>query len=151
MGMFHKKKAPEAHVGEINPSEKPTPAETPATLTPTNNSESSLHIQTDHSSNVAPEEALQKQPVTKMAVLLGAIASIGGFMFGYESGQISGKSLNSIPTINQALMYYRFLTDERFPGPFRRRRKIQRSTTRNNCCPSVCRNISRVLGQWLDL
>lgn len=99
--MFHKKKAPKAHLGEINPSEKPTPAETPATLTPANNSESSLPIQAEHSSNVTPEERLKKQPVTKMAVLLGAIASIGGFMFGYESGQISGKSSNSIPTITR--------------------------------------------------
>lgn len=30
-------------------------------------------------------------PATTKAILLGAIASIGGFMFGYESGQISGK------------------------------------------------------------
>ncbi|CAG8979463.1 hypothetical protein HYALB_00010656 [Hymenoscyphus albidus] len=29
-------------------------------------------------------------PATTKAIILGAIASIGGFMFGYESGQISG-------------------------------------------------------------
>lgn len=42
--------------------------------------------------DVAPAEALDLDnlPVTKLAVTLGAIASIGGFMFGYESGQISG-------------------------------------------------------------
>ena len=28
--------------------------------------------------------------VPAVAVILGAVASIGGFMFGYESGQISG-------------------------------------------------------------
>lgn len=28
--------------------------------------------------------------VPAIAVILGAVASIGGFMFGYESGQISG-------------------------------------------------------------
>ena len=31
-----------------------------------------------------------KGRVPAIAVILGAIASIGGFMFGYESGQISG-------------------------------------------------------------
>ena len=36
------------------------------------------------------EQALDDLPATKLAVTLGAIASIGGFMFGYESGQISG-------------------------------------------------------------
>lgn len=29
-------------------------------------------------------------PVTWLAISLGAISSIGGFIFGYESGQISG-------------------------------------------------------------
>jgi MFS transporter, SP family, sugar:H+ symporter len=31
-----------------------------------------------------------EQKVTFMAVYLGLVASIGGFMFGYVSGQISG-------------------------------------------------------------
>ncbi|KAI9053190.1 hypothetical protein LZ554_003456 [Drepanopeziza brunnea f. sp. 'monogermtubi'] len=35
-------------------------------------------------------DAAEQLPVTWLAVLLGGIASIGGFMFGYESGQISG-------------------------------------------------------------
>ena len=37
------------------------------------------------------DEPTGRVPV--LAVLLGAIASIGGFMFGYESGQISGAFL----------------------------------------------------------
>jgi SP family sugar:H+ symporter-like MFS transporter len=31
-----------------------------------------------------------KGRVPAIAIILGAVASIGGFMFGYESGQISG-------------------------------------------------------------
>ena len=33
-----------------------------------------------------------KQKITVISIFLGAVASIGGFMFGYESGEISGKS-----------------------------------------------------------
>lgn len=32
-----------------------------------------------------------KAKVPLLAIYLGLVASIGGFMFGYESGQISGK------------------------------------------------------------
>jgi MFS transporter, SP family, sugar:H+ symporter len=38
--------------------------------------------------NAPPHEPQGKVPA--IAVILGAIASIGGFVFGYESGQISG-------------------------------------------------------------
>jgi MFS transporter, SP family, sugar:H+ symporter len=38
--------------------------------------------------DVSVEEPKGKVPV--IAGILGAVASIGGFMFGYESGQISG-------------------------------------------------------------
>lgn len=34
--------------------------------------------------------ALPKGKVTALAVLMGVCASIGGFMFGYEAGQIGG-------------------------------------------------------------
>jgi hypothetical protein len=78
--------AQKAHEGELTPSEKAS-AEVPEILTSTNNS---------LSSDVAPEEALKQQPVTAFAIILGAIASIGGFIFGYESGQISGKPANPI-------------------------------------------------------
>lgn len=42
-----------------------------------------------------PQGSLNEQdpdnlPATPLAITLGCIASIGGFMFGYESGQISG-------------------------------------------------------------
>lgn len=150
MGFFSRKKAPVAHVGEINPSEKPTPAETPATLTPANNSQASLPIQ--HNSNVVSEAALKELPVTMKAVLLGAISSLGGFMFGYESGQISGLSSRLVSRhVRSILISYRFLADERFSRAFRRGWKFQCSTTRNNCCTFVCRNIGWVLSQWMDL
>lgn len=38
----------------------------------------------------APAAPVTAQKVTFMAVWLGLVASIGGFMFGYVSGQISG-------------------------------------------------------------
>jgi len=58
--------------------EKGTPANsTPADTPPRGNS----HTVED----VAPEGR-----IPAIAVVLGAVASIGGFMFGYESGQISG-------------------------------------------------------------
>ena len=42
-------------------------------------------------SHVAPAANVEpKGRVPAIAVILGAVASIGGFMFGYESGQISG-------------------------------------------------------------
>jgi hypothetical protein len=99
MGFLSRKKAdkaPEAdaHVGEMSASQKPTPAATtPATLTPANNSEASLDLQTENvAASATAADLLKKQPVTAYAVILGAIASIGGFMFGYESGQIGGMS-----------------------------------------------------------
>lgn len=42
--------------------------------------------------------------VPAIAVVLGAVASIGGFMFGYESGQISGKSTLSTLPANRVLI-----------------------------------------------
>jgi SP family sugar:H+ symporter-like MFS transporter len=38
----------------------------------------------------APSHAAPRQKVTFIAVFLGLVASVGGFMFGYVSGQISG-------------------------------------------------------------
>lgn len=37
-----------------------------------------------------PELPVDQQKITFLAVYLGLVASIGGFMFGYVSGQISG-------------------------------------------------------------
>jgi SP family sugar:H+ symporter-like MFS transporter len=104
MGFFRRKKAQLAE----SVVEKSTPAETPSTLTPANSSDTSLPVQADQNDNVAADEALKKQPVTLLATMLGGIASIGGFMFGYESGQISGISQYPHPT-------YSRLTNSRFP------------------------------------
>jgi SP family sugar:H+ symporter-like MFS transporter len=38
----------------------------------------------------SPTELQPEGRIPMIAVVLGAVASIGGFMFGYESGQISG-------------------------------------------------------------
>lgn len=58
--------------------EKGTPANsTPADTPPRGNS------------YIADDDA-PKGRIPAVAVILGAVASIGGFMFGYESGQISG-------------------------------------------------------------
>lgn len=70
MPFFKKKTSHTVH-------EKGTPnSTTPADTPPRGNSESP-HVEA-------------KGRVPALAVILGAIASIGGFMFGYESGQISG-------------------------------------------------------------
>ncbi|KAK0673477.1 putative hexose transporter [Cercophora samala] len=58
----------------------------------------SLHETTDdeHSpksgtpANASAASLAAEQRITGLAILLGAVASIGGFMFGYVSGQISG-------------------------------------------------------------
>ena len=39
---------------------------------------------------IAPEDVAPQGRVPAIAIILGAVASIGGFIFGYESGQISG-------------------------------------------------------------
>lgn len=70
MRFYHKK------TGEVQ--EKGTPANsTPADTPPRGNSHT-------------VEDVIPKGRVPAIAVILGAVASIGGFMFGYESGQISG-------------------------------------------------------------
>jgi SP family sugar:H+ symporter-like MFS transporter len=89
MGLFNKKKAEPTVFNDKNVSSAEgtpaahTPAETPVAARSLNGSVP------EHHDNV-PVDALEKQPVTRLALMLGAIASIGGFMFGYESGQISG-------------------------------------------------------------
>jgi MFS transporter, SP family, sugar:H+ symporter len=44
-----------------------------------------------HHTEVNSGGLLRTGKVPAVAVILGAVASIGGFMFGYESGQISGE------------------------------------------------------------
>jgi SP family sugar:H+ symporter-like MFS transporter len=57
----------------------------------TPNSTTPAHTPTRGNSILAsPVEAQYEGKIAPIAVVLGAVASIGGFMFGYESGQISG-------------------------------------------------------------
>lgn len=70
MRFFQKKSNPE--LAEKDASAMTTPAHTPLR----------------RASN--PEVEAPQGRVPFVAVVLGAVASIGGFMFGYESGQISG-------------------------------------------------------------
>ena len=70
MRFFKKKANPE--LAEKDTSAMTTPAQTP----PRKASDPAID---------APEGR-----VPFVAIVLGAVASIGGFMFGYESGQISG-------------------------------------------------------------
>lgn len=71
---FFRKSEPVEEKGKGTP-ETNTPVDTPAR----GNSHVSLNAEIE-----------PKGRVPAIAVVLGAIASIGGFMFGYESGQISG-------------------------------------------------------------
>lgn len=73
MQRFFKKRTEEVH--EKGTPETATPADTPAR---------------GNSDVVQATDLEPKGRVPAIAVILGAIASIGGFMFGYESGQISG-------------------------------------------------------------
>lgn len=75
-------------------SEKSTPKTTGATNTPANHSVASL----PHDNNAAnayekrSSDTVEEGSVSWFAIFMGSVASIGGFMFGYESGQISGSS-----------------------------------------------------------
>lgn len=41
------------------------------------------HAEVSHAQSVAPAAVADQQHVTVLAVVLGVVASIGGFMFGY--------------------------------------------------------------------
>lgn len=85
MGFFNRKSD-----GAAVPLEKPSPqSSTPEGLTPA----ASLHA---NDATIPNDDAFKQLPVTWLALVLGAVASIGGFMFGYESGQISGTCLQHI-------------------------------------------------------
>jgi len=81
MGLF-KRKAAETAPNKKSPS-------TPGESTPNESAAASL-------APAAAEEALKEQPTTLLAILLGSISSLGGLMFGYGSGQISGASSASV-------------------------------------------------------
>jgi SP family sugar:H+ symporter-like MFS transporter len=56
----------------------------------TPNTHSPLDTPPRGNSDVVQASDLAPGKVPPIAIVLGAVASIGGFMFGYESGQISG-------------------------------------------------------------
>lgn len=58
--------------------------------------ESSTPVSKANSLNNHPV-VVEEGKVTFLAVMLGVISSIGGYMFGYESGQISGMSWKHAP------------------------------------------------------
>lgn len=64
---------------------------TPSNQSPASRSVASLGNEEHHAPAASTSESEPK--LTVLAALLGAIASMGGFIFGYESGQISGTSL----------------------------------------------------------
>jgi SP family sugar:H+ symporter-like MFS transporter len=74
MERFYRKRATTEDIHEKGTPNTATPADTP----PRGNSD------------VVQAADLAPGKVPAIAVVLGAVASIGGFMFGYESGQISG-------------------------------------------------------------
>lgn len=82
MGMFSKKNAATAV------DEKAVHDVSPESRTPAN--QSSANSLRDRPVN--PDALLEEAKVTGLALTLGAVSSMGGFMFGYESGQISGMS-----------------------------------------------------------
>lgn len=81
--------------------------------TPLERSEANVSAQAVQGDNLISDDNIEKGVVTKPAILLGAIASIGGFIFGYESGQISGMSQAKYirrPVINILQDFFRCLT-----------------------------------------
>ncbi|KAI1453153.1 general substrate transporter [Annulohypoxylon moriforme] len=58
--------------------------------TPNGGSSNGTSSATKEEQSTPPVAPVRQQKVTFMAVFLGVVASIGGFMFGYVSGQISG-------------------------------------------------------------
>ena len=70
---LNKKTAEDVH--EKGTPDSVTPADTPAR---------------GNSDVVQATDLEPKGRVPAISIILGAVASIGGFMFGYESGQISG-------------------------------------------------------------
>jgi hypothetical protein len=84
MGLFSRKAATAA-------TEKST-ADTPESHSPASQTPamSANHSTTSLAEQSAPVHPSEESKVTLLALALGAVSSMGGFMFGYESGQISG-------------------------------------------------------------
>jgi len=90
MGFFSKKEAAPAAA---------FPKDTPLSSDPNTPASQSVTSFSNEEQN-APIPSTESEPkVTFLAILLGAIASMGGFIFGYESGQISGMSSLLVDTL----------------------------------------------------
>lgn len=102
MGLFNKKSAKPADVVAVE-------KETPSSTVPTTPAAGSVHSQTpagnDNVDVVGGQEVEVPKHVPILAYIVGGVASVGGFMFGYESGQISGM-----------LPFYQNLCDIEFPN-----------------------------------
>jgi hypothetical protein len=84
MALFSKKQTEKA-TAAVAPVKKGSPASSLVGSPILRSTATSVVEQT-----AGPGDAPKKQPATPMAIILTSIAAIGGFMFGYESGQISG-------------------------------------------------------------
>jgi hypothetical protein len=150
MGFFNKKK--EAGASTPLPIEKGTPTDTPSTHTPYEQTPAtrSLASVNELHDTANTTQALEQQPVTFFALLLGAIASIGGFIFGYESGQISGPFHH--PYFSHShLTTSRFPRHVRFPRPLRRKRKVFCGAARHDCWSAVHWDLDWMFSLGLDL
>lgn len=144
MVIFRKKKEDPAVIATDKNSQQTTPAETPAAQTPV--------AQTPDSSSIASQPvaaADNREHTTWLALVLGSVAAIGGFIFGYESGQISGKSLScGFPTL---LTSCRFPCHVRLPRTFWREWRVLCRPPGNDCRLALHWNTSGMSRKWLDL
>ena len=93
MGFFSKKGSTVVDAVPRGKHSNATSTTQTANPTPIASPKPSLEIAADEHAHVDIQHAdfkFEQLPVTPIAIILGAIASIGGFIFGYESGQISG-------------------------------------------------------------
>lgn len=102
MRFFNKKSVVTAEADEKVVS----PAGTTPAMTPANGSTTSLGHAHEDTQIPSGTGVMPKAKVPLLAIVLGAVASIGGFVFGYESGQISGMSLADLPPCS--ILSYKF-------------------------------------------
>jgi hypothetical protein len=104
-------------------------AEKGADSTPSTNTPATRSIASGDESPVPVVQTQQHEPkLTVLAILLGAIASMGGFIFGYESGQISGTSFLFPSSLrSQKLTYWCFQVSS--PCPTSSRASAKRASS----------------------